>query len=578
MIDFKRYLRLFREGMMQVMRRYPVELALALCACVLWFVAFEAEWTQGFCRVAVMPLFFAAALTVNRLAGCGPWRRVYWVSWMPLVPLCVWSGLKEWVAGMPYVVSLCLLAPLALLLCRRAARNERFVSDALVWMRSLLLAELFANVALGLFAAILFSTTYIFGLRGDWIEHVWTWAAIVCESLVAPVLFLMMAERWRDAEIVGNRLLQTLLDYIIAPALLIYTTILYLYVAKIVVTWTLPEGGVAYLVFGFSIVALSVKALQLVLEKRRYDWFFDRFSLLSLPLSVLFWVGVVRRIGEYGFTEQRVWLVVCGGIMTLCVLLFLFRRSARYRWVCALAFGIFALLAYIPALDPERIAVCSQLHRALQVAARLELLDDDGTLRLDRFGADTTLKADYRRFYEAAQYVSWHDTTAFKRFGVEMEDITGAVSPDMHDYVVYGWETVDTVEIVVADESVTQDHAARRIAVSGYATLYPDWNRYWQERPADDYAYRFRNDTLRLHFDGRTPDWTIPGSRLLGEQLRRAGIGDAVPDEKEVRNAADSLLVYRDDERTIIFSEMEFDRSDSTFRISNVTVDVVLTR
>lgn len=80
-------------------------------------------------------------------------------------------------------------------MCRRAVHNERFVCDALLWLRSGVLAVFFANVALGLFGAILFSTTYIFGLEGAWIDHVWTYALIVFETFAVPVLFLMMADR-----------------------------------------------------------------------------------------------------------------------------------------------------------------------------------------------------------------------------------------------------------------------------------------------------------------------------------------------------------------------------------------------
>lgn len=47
-----------------------------------------------------------------------------------------------------------------------------------------------------------------------------------------PVLFLMMADRWREAGYESNRILEILLNYIVAPALLIYTAILYLYMAK----------------------------------------------------------------------------------------------------------------------------------------------------------------------------------------------------------------------------------------------------------------------------------------------------------------------------------------------------------
>ncbi|MDE7006447.1 MAG: DUF4153 domain-containing protein, partial [Alistipes sp.] len=477
--DLKHCFRIFREGMMQIVRNYPVELLLALCACVLWLAAYEAGWSQGYARVAVVPIFFVLALAVNRLAGRGPWRRVYWVSWMPLIPLSVWSGVHDWVSGTQYLVTLCVLAPLALLLCRRAARNERFVADTMIWVRSLLLAELFANVALGLFAAILFSTTYIFGLRGSWIEHVWMYGLIFCESLVAPSLFLLMAERWRDAEIEGNRILEILLDYIVTPALLIYTAILYLYTAKILVTRSLPEGGVAYLVFGFTIMALCVKALQLVLEKRRYGWFFDRFSLVALPPLVLFWIGVARRVGEYGFTEPRAWLVACGLLMTFCVLLFLSRRSGRYRWVCAAGFVLFASMAYVPALQPERVAVRSQLRRAMQVAGKLQLLDHDGRLRLDRFGADTTFKADYRRFYESVQYIAWRDTAAFRRLGADMDAIRAAVPQPIRDYVVYGWE--DAVATATVTEDIYLMQTSRRVPCEGYSTLYPDWDMFWQE-------------------------------------------------------------------------------------------------
>ena len=127
-----------------------------------------------------------------------------------------------------------------------------------------------------------------------------------------------------------------------------------------------------------TMTALAVKALGRLLEKRIYDWFFDRFSLVSLPVLTLFWIGVVRRTNEYGLTEPRVYLVVCGGLMTLCVLLFLSQRTGRYLWVCLAAWMSFAALAYVPFLEPERIAVQSQTQRAERVAERLGRLGGDG--------------------------------------------------------------------------------------------------------------------------------------------------------------------------------------------------------
>ncbi len=574
----KHYWRISREGMVQVARNYPVELLLAVYACVVWLVAYEADWSHGFCRAAVVPLFFVLALAVNRLAGRGQWRKVYWVVWMPLVPLSLWSGLNDWVGETQYLVSLLILSPLALLMCRREARNECFVSDAIVWLRSLLLAELFANVALGLFAAILFSTTYIFGLHGRWIDHVWNYAAILSESLAAPCLFLMMAERWRDALVKANRILAVLLDYIVTPALLVYTAILYLYAVKIVVAWSLPAGGVAYLVFGFTITALVVKALQLVLAERRYDWFFDRFSLVSLPLLVLFWVGVGRRVGEYGLTEPRVWLVACGGLMTLCVLLFLMRRTARYRWVCAAGFVLFAALAYVPALEPERVAVRSQLHRAVRIAGELELLDGEGALQLDAFRQiDSASKSRFRNFYEAADYVADRDTVAFRRFGVPMREIRNAVPAEYYNYVLYGWNSAaDTVEVVETHWSAETQRGFRVDGIGGYSALYTEW-RSWN---SGQYPYyELTDSTLNLHFAGLHPDIAVPAEELLGNLLRQAGLAPgSVPDEAAIREKNDELLVYRSKELAVVFSEVWFERSDSALRVDKVSVDVVLTR
>ena len=276
-------LRWLREGAVRVVRSYPVETLLALYACIRCLLTYELDWSEEelFNRLGLVPLFFALALAVNNLAGRGPWRKVYWVVWAPIVPLTLWSGLGDWIESASFRISLGILAPLLLLLSLRAVRNDRFVNGALVWLRSGALALLFANVALGLFYAILYSATYIFGLGGAWIEHVAVWAVTICETLAVPLLFLMMADRWRDAELRGSRILEMLLNYIVTPALLIYAAILYLYMAKILVTWTLPEGGVAYLVFGFTMTALAVKALGQLLEKRIYDWFFD-LSLIHI--------------------------------------------------------------------------------------------------------------------------------------------------------------------------------------------------------------------------------------------------------------------------------------------------------
>lgn len=569
------YMQWLRKGFLQMLRLHPVEAGLIAVGCVGCLLAYELEWDDAFVRLAVVPLAFAVALAVNNLAGGGPWRRVYWVCWTLFVPLAFWGGLEDWLATETSFITYGILAPLALLLCRRAVGNKRFVDDVVVWLRSGILAALFANVALGLFGAILFSTTYIFGLEGKWIEHVWVYALIFFETFAGPVLFLMMYDRWGGAECSSSRILEVLLNYIVVPALLIYTAILYLYMAKILVTWSLPEGGVAYLVFGFTLFAIAVKALQPLSQKRMYDWFFNRFSLISLPTQVLFWIGVLRRTSEYGLTEPRVYLLVCGGLMTLCVLLFLSQRSGRYYYVCLVGFLCFAALAYLPVLRPERIAVGSQVRRAVRVAGQLELLGGNGGLMLDAFVPDTLLRRDYRRLYEALDYVHDHDTLAFARFGVDMKDVREKIPGELYNYVVYGSDSYygrDTDNWV----SVYSGQGRRVEIAPGYRVLYMNisYNRYDQERIP---YYRFDDDTLRVDFGAEHPAFVIPGPELLQRQLQRIGKG-GYPPAAVLEAYADELLIYSDDRLTILFSNMRIERQDSTLRLDDADIEAIMAR
>lgn len=558
------YLHWLREGAVRVVRSYPVETALALYACVGCLLTYELDWDHALAKLALVPLFFALALAVNNLAGRGPWRRVYWVLWVPIVPLSMWSGLEAWIGSAPFRISLGILAPLALLLSSRAVRNRPFIDDAIIWLRSAVLALLFGNVALGLFYAILYSTTYIFGLDGPWISDVSVYAVTICETLAVPVLFLMMADCWRGAELQGNRIIEVLLNYIVTPALLIYAAIFYLYMAKILVTWSLPEGGVAYLVFGFTLTVLAVKALQQLVGKRIYDWFFDRFSLVSLPMLVLFWIGVVRRTGEYGLTEPRIYLVVCGSLMTLCVVLFLSRRAGRYLWVCLAAWVSFVALAYVPFLEPERMAVRSQSHRTERVARSLDRLDADGHLVLTPVPlADTVRMEEYRMLYESLAYIR-RDSAAFARFGVELDDFAAIFPQGMLDYVKWGFRYVSASDDNRSIDLELPANASFEV-VPGYTRYYTNLY-YWS-----DASYRFADDTLRLWLGRKQPLLEISGTELIEMQLKKSGFAPlevAVPTEDQRLQ----LLDYRSERCRILFSRMNLERGDSLVTLSDVAI------
>ena len=560
-----------RAGLLSVLRRHPLELALLLALSVTLIVSLETDREPNGPRLLVMGWVALLLLVVNLLAGRGPWRRIYWVTWAPFVPLFLWPGLSEWVGSAQAVITMLILTPLALLACRRASSNERFVADVVVYLRSAVLALLFAYVAYGLFEAILWSAAYIFGFtEARWVAHLTADLFVVTQALAVPTLFLLMLDRWAEARVKGSRILEILLNWVFTPAVAAYAAVLYLYLLKILFTWTLPEGGVAYLVFGFTMTALAVKALRLLLEKRTLDWFYDRFSLLSLPLAALFWVGVARRVGEYGLTVPRIYLLLCGGVMTLCIGLFLSRRTGRYLWVVLGAIAAFAAVAYIPALEPEQAALRSQIRRAERLAASLGRLDAaTGRLSLAPASlADTACRKEYRELYEALEYVE-RDSAALARFGVEgPNDLVEILPTVMHDYVRWGWEPAagEEVEANPSFEVYLPRNACIGIDEEDRFSRCHVNLTVW-----DPEAYAFENDTLRFYLGGKRPELEIAGAEVLKRQLERSGF-DPAPGVGPTDEEAMRMLDYRDDRCRIFFDHISFERRDSVGVITSLTV------
>lgn len=566
--NLRERMRELREGFVTTARRHPIELLLLLALTVTLVVCLESGKEPNGPRLLVTGWGTLLLLVVNRLAGHSVWRRIYWVAWVPLVPLFFWTGLPEWVASAQAIITFALLTPLALLASRRAVANDRFVADALVYLQAALLAMLFAYVAYGLFEATLWSAAYIFGFsEARWVVHLSTDLFFVVQCFVVPTLFLMMIDRWTEARLGSSRVLELLVNWIITPAVVIYAAILYLYLPKILVTWSLPEGGVAYLVFGFTMTALAVKALRLPFARRTFDWFYDRFSLVALPIVALFWVGVARRVGEYGLTEPRIYLLVCGAVMTACILLFLSRRTGRYLWVVLFAMAAFAAVAYIPALDPSRAALRSQSLRAERIAAGLGRLDADGRLSLAPASpTDTARREEFRRLYEALEYVE-RDSATFARFGIGTSADLVAVLPEkLRGYVQYGWEPSVGGEVATRSSiDISLPHNAE-VEVDGcYSRCYVNLTVWNPE------SCSFEGDTLRFRLGAERPVLEISVPELLERQLARSGY-DPSSGEEPTRRQTLQLLDYRDDRCRILFDQMAVEFRDSVDVITALSV------
>lgn len=560
-----------RKSTATVIRRHPIELLLSLCSTIAMIIYFESD-TEPHPWLAIAVWGIVLLLIVNLLAGNTIWRRIYWVAWTPLVPLALWPGLEEWLNSDSFFISIFILTPLALLACSKAIDNRRFLSDTIIYLRAAILALLFANVALWLCEVIIWSAIYLFG-HSTILQHLQFDLFLTTELFVVPTIFMMMLDRWQGREAKSSHIIEKLLNWIVSPAIIAYAALLTIYLLKIIITWTLPDGGVSYMVFAFTITALVVKAFQIIIEKRRYDWFYDRFSLISLPFVALFWIGVARRIGEYGLTATRVYLLVCGTVMTVCILLFLSRRTGRYLWAVLFAILAFASVAYIPALDPQAIGLRSQKARFERMALDLALIDSTGRLRTTLIPLSDSVRLDqYDQAFDAMDYILERDTMFHQQLGIKRYDhsysVKSRLMPKLLITDVVCVDSEDELVATVNNASVYLPEDARIESDPAYPNIYTNIVQC---------GYNYSNDLDKLDITVKdTVLISLSGDELVKKQLRDTGLSfedlQYLDNEQSIR-----FLDYRDQNIRIIFYYMLIVRTETgKYQINSASIELVM--
>ena len=259
-----------------------------------------------------------------------------------------------------------LLVQLLYLWCIGEKDNRAFTRTAVHYVEAMAVSFALGTVVCIALLLITSSVYYIFELQSSVYARFIEVSAATGYGLAMPLLFLVF-DRQKEMLRGDGKVAHYLLNYILSPALLAYTFILYLYMAKIAVSASLPKGGVAAMVMGFVSLLFILRSLQGFLAKTYYRWYYCRASWIALPTLALAWWGTMYRIGEYGWTVMRVYLVVALCTLTFMAVLFLFRRYGRYRTVVLFALLSFGIFSYMPGINVEEIERWSQAGRGLEV-------------------------------------------------------------------------------------------------------------------------------------------------------------------------------------------------------------------
>lgn len=177
-----------------------------------------------------------------------------------------------------------------------------------------------------------------------------------------------------------NRGFVNLIKFVFISMVALYFVILYSYGLKILFTWDLPEGWVSTLVIGFSVAGVLTYLLNYLLpEIEGSGWvkIFRKYFFYILPGAVvLLFVAISKRIGDYGVTEERYFILLTGLWLAGISLYFIFSKKDDIRAI-PITLAIGCLIAAIGGpISAFSVSGKSQMNRLKTILTAAEVLND----------------------------------------------------------------------------------------------------------------------------------------------------------------------------------------------------------
>ena len=357
---------------------HPIEIFLISAFAIgIWFM--ELEPHQGNDHLAYW-VFEPMLFIFVYLSRPYSWYRFSWI--VPLVALAIigmTNDSAEFYLTSPKFWGANFIALLVLLGFPFEKNNQGFTYCNFTNLFHLGLATAVWLLVFGLVAAILFTIKTLFNVEfsDSFYEHIYTSLGI----FTLPLFFLVFQQRQAKSEMTLNRIFEILVNFVLAPALMIFTVLLYAYVVQIIFEGVLPKGMLANITLPYLLGGLGVYALRSICAKARWETFFKFYPYLAIVPIVLLWLAIDRRISAYAWTEQRIYLVALATAITIAYAILIVPKARQYRLISGVV--MVAIFAMTWIVKPQEIAYQSQTVRFEQLLKKLNLSDGSGKIRDD---------------------------------------------------------------------------------------------------------------------------------------------------------------------------------------------------
>jgi hypothetical protein len=455
-------------------------------------------------------------------------RWAYFASFflfLPLMALDLKPFLWTYGFGFTYV-----LAGILLIVGNKRMNNRPFAAHALHVVTQMFFGLLITGILNLAVMAIVASFFYIFGI--DEPQHLYEHIIQFIWFVLAPQVCCTLIRQNEDEVTEPFKILRLILNFILSPAVIIYTVILYTYFIKIVFEWDLPKGGVAWMVMAFITATLVGRVAQSILSQRYYDWFYNRFTLIAIPPLIMYWIGSIYRIRLYSFTESRFYLMVAGLLMTIFVVMLWKKRTRKYQ-LMALIFGAAIILfTYIPGISAKSIGLSCQKQRLTQLISEMKLTDAktgklNDELDMRRIKQDSLLCEKYKDVSSVIHYV---------RNEIGTDEFEKQYGEWSHSEYSFDYDKKKTKYSICIDDNPYTYTRRKPVELGDYTIMLPE----------KDYDCDFENGIFTV-------------SRDKGAVVLEYPINAMIKKDTMLLHHPEQLLTYRNDSLMMVLHSISID-------------------
>ena len=305
-------------------------------------------------------------------------------------------------------------------------------------------------------------------------------------------------------------------QFVLIPLVTVYLGILTAYLVRVVVTGEWPSGWIGWLVS--SVSAAGTLALLLVHpvrdreENRWVNGYARWFWVLLMPSIVMLFLAVGQRVGQYGFTENRYFLLVLAAWIAVISVYFAITRSREIRWIPVSLCAVSAVTFFGP-WGAYSVAERSQVGRLLEMLARSGIPD----LSNVRAGAASANVEDEREISAVLRYLfetRGHDPVEalLGADAVREHTVDPAVTGHVDDHGRFADEDAEfTAEFLGLDYVNRWNGNNEYLFVRAWPPVHEVPEGFTHTTRVQTYAVA--SDTLRI--DGRTFRLTLPGAGVV---------------------------------------------------------------